>query len=140
MPSPRLPKTQNAASLSLLGALDKVADQIVLRKFAELWGEDGHIVIIPTASQLEDTGDRYVEVFLSELGIGSTDVFRISEREDANCADRVSRLQKATGIFMTGGNQLRLSTPLVEPTSQPTFAGSMPKGFILVVRPPAQLS
>ena len=112
MPSPRPEDAERGFIVPIGGAEDKVADQIVLRKFAELsGGEDGHIVIIPTASQLEDTGDRYVEVF-SELGIGSTDVFRISEREDANCADRVSRLQKATGIFMTGGNQLRLSTLL----------------------------
>ena len=112
MPSPRPEDAERGFIVPIGGAEDKVADQIVLRKFAELsGGEDGHIVIIPTASQLEDTGDRYVEVF-SELGIGSTDVFRISEREDANCTDRVSRLQKATGIFMTGGNQLRLSTLL----------------------------
>jgi len=112
MPSPRTEDQERGFIVPIGGAEDKVADQIVLRKFTELsGGSDGHIVIIPAASQLEDTGDRYVEVF-RELGIGGTDVFRIGDRDDANCPDRVERLQKATGIFMTGGNQLRLSTIL----------------------------
>jgi len=112
VPSPSQETVARGFIVPIGGAEDKVADQVVLRKFLELaGGSDAHIVIIPTASQLEDTGDRYVKVF-EELGVGSTDVLRISEREDAKCEKRVERLQKATGVFMTGGNQLRLSTIL----------------------------
>ena len=112
MPSPSQEAVARGFIVPIGGAEDKVADQVVLRKFLELSGDkDAHIVIIPTASQLEDTGDRYVKIF-EELGAGSTDVLRITERDDAKCPERVERLQKATGVFMTGGNQLRLSTIL----------------------------
>ncbi|MCF6320113.1 MAG: cyanophycinase, partial [Proteobacteria bacterium] len=46
------------------GAEDKENDMTILRKFWKLsGGEDAKILVIPTASQLEDTGPRYVDLF-----------------------------------------------------------------------------
>jgi len=112
VPSPSSEETERGFVVPIGGAEDKIADQTILKRFVSLsGGSDGHILIIPTASSLEDTGDRYVSVF-TELGVGSTDVLRITDREHAQDSDRVARLNTATGIFMTGGNQLRLSTIL----------------------------
>ena len=50
------------------GAEDKLRDAAILRRFLTLSGEDNaRIAVIPTASQLEDTGSRYEQIF-RELG------------------------------------------------------------------------
>ena len=51
------------------GAEEKVRDRKILRRFVELCGGDSaRIAIIPTASQLEDTGSRYEDVF-RDMGV-----------------------------------------------------------------------
>lgn len=94
------------------GAEDKQGDMRVLRRFFELCGGKGaNIVVIPTASRLNDTGDRYEQLF-SDLGAGKVSVLDFDTRRDAREGNRVARIDQATGIFITGGNQLRLSTIL----------------------------
>ena len=94
------------------GAENKVRDRVVLRRFIEMCGGDAaRLVIVPTASRLEDTGPRYEKVFL-ELGAADARSLPIETRKDASNPDFVSALEGATGVFLTGGNQLRLSTTL----------------------------
>ncbi|MFT6733017.1 MAG: cyanophycinase [Polaribacter sp.] len=93
------------------GAEDKVNDKTILKRFCELsGGNDAKILVIPTASQLEDTGPRYVEIFES-MGAKSMYI-PVDEREDCFKNEIIETLNRATGIFITGGNQLRLSTIL----------------------------
>jgi cyanophycinase len=67
--------------------------------------------VIPTASRLADTGPRYARIF-RELGAGETTVVDVESREQAGDPKRVATLKRATGIFLTGGNQLRITTLL----------------------------
>ena len=94
------------------GAEERVNDPIILQRFVELCGgEKAYIVIIPTASQLDETGSNYEDVF-HDLGVQKAVSLPINDREQANSEEYLAELDKATGIFMTGGNQLRLSTIL----------------------------
>ena len=94
------------------GAEDKENDARVLRRFLELCGgEDAEIAVIPTASRLNDTGDRYERLF-GEMGARRVHVLDFDTRRDARESNRVSRIEQASGVFITGGNQLRLSTIL----------------------------
>lgn len=94
------------------GAEEKVGDPSILTRFVELCGgSDARIAVIPTASQLPDTGSHYQEVF-EELGAGRVRVFPFESREDCNREDWLHKLQQADGVFLTGGNQLRLSTTI----------------------------
>jgi cyanophycinase len=82
------------------------------RKFVELsGGANADIVVIPTASQLESTGPDYNAIF-RELGAGKVEFLPITSRADCENPEFAEMLDRATGIFMTGGNQLRLSTIL----------------------------
>ena len=46
------------------GAEDKTGDVQILKRFAQLCGgRRARIVILPTASQLDDTGHRYAKLF-----------------------------------------------------------------------------
>ncbi len=94
------------------GGEDRVKEMHIHRKFLELsGGSKADIVVIPTASQLESTGPDYNEIF-RELGAGEVEFLPINSREDCDNPAYVEMLNRATGIFMTGGNQLRLSTIL----------------------------
>lgn len=92
------------------GAEDKVGDVMILRRFVTLCGgASARIAIIPTASERPDTGANYSELFTG-LGAATTVVLPILSRADAEDAAHVMPLDQVDGIFMTGGNQLRLST------------------------------
>ena len=94
------------------GGEDREKEMQIHRKFVELsGGSDADIVVIPTASQLESTGPDYNDIF-RELGAGKVEFLPITNRADCDNPDFAKMLDRATGIFMTGGNQLRLSTIL----------------------------
>jgi cyanophycinase len=94
------------------GAEEKVGDVAILRRFAALCGgETARIAIIPTASELDDTGERYVALFKG-LGVRSAVALPVKTRADAQRDDNVQALAEVDGIFLTGGNQLRLSTTI----------------------------
>src|SRR6185436_216171 len=69
------------------------------------------IVIIPTASTLEDTGRRYEKLF-RKLGADEAKSLPFNSRDDAAKGEWLEYIERANGIFVTGGNQLRLTTIL----------------------------
>lgn len=92
------------------GAEEKIGDVAILRRFAELCGGGGcRIAIIPTASMLSETGSRYEELFHG-LGVKEARSIPIVQRADGNRKEWLDILDEVDGIFLTGGNQLRLST------------------------------
>jgi len=94
------------------GAEEKENSPQILRRFVQLaGGDDADILVIPTASQMKDTGTRYERIF-GELGAGRVSAIDFDTRRDCEEPGRLARLQQATGVFFTGGNQLRLSTLL----------------------------
>ena len=94
------------------GAEEKMSDARILRRFVDLCGgKDARIAVIPTASELADTGDRY-ETLFPELGAGRVRALPFESRADCERPEWLDKLERATGVFLTGGNQLRLSTTL----------------------------
>ncbi|MEO8636786.1 MAG: cyanophycinase [Gemmatimonadales bacterium] len=94
------------------GAEDKINDPAILRRFVKLCGgRQARIVIIPTASLSSDTGERYEAIF-RDLGARHADALPLESRADCDSPDAMHTLEKATGVFITGGNQLRLATHL----------------------------
>ena len=94
------------------GAEAKIRDRAILRRFVEICGgERAWIAVIPTASQLEDTGSRYEAVF-SDLGAERVTTLAFQERADCRRSDWLEILEQVTGVFMAGGNQLRLATTI----------------------------
>ena len=94
------------------GAEEKENAPQILKRFLRLAGGDqADIVVIPTASQLRSTGPRYERIF-GDLGAARVTAVDFDTRRDCEEPSRIDRLQRASGIFFTGGNQLRLSTLL----------------------------
>ncbi|CAN5297637.1 cyanophycinase [soil metagenome] len=92
------------------GAEDKLRKRTILQQFvAASGGADARIVVVPTASAL---GTEVVEVYnalFRREGAGQVVAVQPATREDAHDPDLLKLLDDATGIFMTGGNQLKLS-------------------------------
>ena len=95
------------------GAEDKVRDRVILSRFVALaGGVDATIAVVSTASSLGlEAGERYKAVF-GELGVARVRLLHAVTRPQANAEDAAIAVRDATGIFLTGGNQLRLSSTL----------------------------
>lgn len=94
------------------GGEDRLKERQIHRRFVDLsGGAVADIVVIPTASELETTGQDYNRIF-RDLGAAQVDFLPISKRADCDNPRYLEMLDRASGIFLTGGNQLRLSTIL----------------------------
>ncbi len=94
------------------GAEEKLHNPEILDRFVGICGGKGaRIGIIPTASELEDTGRNYEKLF-RKLGIRHARVLPFDSRDDCENDDYLDYIEKSDGVFLTGGNQLRLSTTL----------------------------
>jgi cyanophycinase len=94
------------------GAENKENDRHILERFVHVsGGADADIVVIPTASRVHETGARYEQVF-QQLGAARVTVMDFDTRRDCKEPGRLRRIEEASGIFFTGGNQLRLTTLL----------------------------
>jgi cyanophycinase len=94
------------------GAENKENDRRILARFVRVsGGSDADIVVIPTASRMHETGERYEQVF-RDIGAARVTVMDFDTRRDCQEPGRLERIEQATGIFFTGGNQLRLTTLL----------------------------
>ena len=100
--------------MAIGGAEDKVRERVILRAFVEAaGGPDANLVVLATASELAETGDRYVALFES-MHADTVEVLRVRSREDALDAGSgvLDLLEFASGLFITGGSQLRISAAL----------------------------
>ena len=95
------------------GAEDKYNERRILRKFLELaGGEKANILIVPVSSDFpEFAADVYVQAF-RRLGVPNPRVLRATSRQDVVAADADELLDGVTGVFMTGGDQMRLTSIL----------------------------
>ena len=107
----------NGARRTLLvigGAEDRIGRSVVLKRFVKLaGGRRSHIVVIPTASSFaEEVSEAYRDVFTRLRG-GDVSIVHPLTRRDANEPAMVETLDTATGVFITGGSQVKLSQNIV---------------------------
>lgn len=111
-PSPSVSNNKRGYVIPIGGAEEKLQNPEILDRFVSLCGgKPARIAIIPTASELEDTGRNYEKLF-RRLGVNHAMVLPFIERSDCDNKKWLDYIEDADGVFMTGGNQLRLSTTL----------------------------
>lgn len=95
------------------GAEDKVGGRTILKRFVRLaGGPSARIVVLATASAFYDlVGQRYVSLF-HMLGAPHVEVLQVRSREEALRPEPLRQLDGATGVFITGGDQLKLTAVL----------------------------
>ena len=120
MPPSQMPQATTSAILVIGGAEDKVHGREILHTFwSRAGGSEAVIAIIPSASR-EPTviGDRYQQIF-AEMGAKYLKVLDIRDRAQGEDPLFQEYIEECTGVFLTGGDQLRLcgllaDTPLME--------------------------
>jgi cyanophycinase len=136
------------AILVIGGAEDKVHGREILHTFFQRsGGSQAVLAIVPSASREPALiGERYFQIF-SEMGAKHVKVLDIRDR--AQCADSHFQeyIEECTGVFLTGGDQLRLcgllsDTPLMnrivervhchEITIAGTSAGAAVMGYHMI--------
>jgi cyanophycinase len=96
--------------MAIGGAEDKLGRRTVLGRFVELaGGSDARIAVVPTASALGPDIVELYDALFRKLGAADVIAARPETREEAEDPELVARLDDVSGIFMTGGNQLKLS-------------------------------
>lgn len=114
-----LPRTKTTIMV-IGGAEDKVHGREILQTFFNRSGGTNAIIgIIPSASREPAAqGERYQKLF-EDMGAKEIRIFDIRERYQGEEPRWEVYLEDCTGVFMTGGDQLRLcallaDTPLME--------------------------
>lgn len=119
--------------IAIGGAEDKFEEKYILKRFFELSGaKQARIAILPSASQDERTGPAYHSIF-SDFGAKSVDVLALFHHDDAYDIDAVKTLEHATGIFLTGGDQNKITsvlsnTPALEAIKKAYLQGAVVGG------------
>jgi cyanophycinase len=91
------------------GAEDKEGDCTVLREFVRrAGGINAQIAVLTAATSApREVGDNYIRVF-ERLGAEDVRVIDTERREDSDTPDALEKVEHATGIFFTGGDQARI--------------------------------
>ncbi|HMX19901.1 MAG TPA: cyanophycinase [Anaerolineales bacterium] len=94
------------------GALDERKDPTVLQEFLRrAGGKKARIVILPQASARRDTGKEYIELFKA-FGAKEVVSFEFRKRSEAGTAEQIKLIRKASGIFFSGGTQMRIAAAM----------------------------
>ncbi|HYC58025.1 MAG TPA: cyanophycinase [Thermoanaerobaculia bacterium] len=86
-------------------------DMKILPHFVKLCGgKRARIVVCGSPSEEVGRKERTYKRLFEKIGTASVFEARIKEREDAADGELLDALQRATGLFFTGGDQLRLTS------------------------------
>lgn len=122
------PAPQVKGHLVLNGGGKKPAS--VMNKFIDLaGGKDALILVIPTASELEDTGDYYRDLFMKDFGCTNVVPLKLKKQAHAKNPETVALIAKAGGIWFSGGDQRRIikvikDTPVGDAIAKAYAAGA----------------
>lgn len=105
--------TQNGALIAIGGAEDKLSQAAILQRvLAQSQAETPVVGVITTASNIPDeVFEGYRDVF-ERLGAGEILDIRIRERSDAGEARFVEMIDRCDVVFMSGGDQMRLTNTM----------------------------
>ncbi len=101
------------------GSEDTSGECVILRRFVELaasalpgGGGSARIVVVTSAAdQPREVGETYTRLF-QNWGAREVSVLDIASRQEANTAATYETVKAASGIFFTGGDQLRITSLL----------------------------
>lgn len=127
----RMPQSTKTAVMVIGGAEDKVHGREILHTFFERsGGREASLAIIPCASREPVAiAGRYRDIF-EDMGVRSIEVLDIRDRDHGEDPRWKSYIESCTGVFMTGGDQLRLcgllaDTPVMDLVRQRAQLGEI---------------
>lgn len=107
-------KEKVSGNLVIIGGNeDKSGECCILHKFIEMsGGREARIAILTTATEFpQEVGSEYRSLF-RDMGAEAASILYVADRKAANDRHIVEEIDNATGIFLSGGDQLRLTSIL----------------------------
>ena len=103
----------NGRLVAVGGAEDREGECRILKEFLRLAkGPKARIVVMTVATdEPEKSGGEVVAVF-RRLGVDQVVAVDVSTREDANDEESLKKIEEATGLYFTGGDQLHVTSLL----------------------------
>jgi len=115
------------------GAEDKEKDCVILKEVVKMCGEEkARMVIITTATEKPHEVGREYEYIFGKLGIRDIRILNIQNREHANDDRSVETILDATGVFFTGGDQLRITSLLGGTKVYQALHTALEQGVIII--------
>lgn len=100
-------------------------------RFLELaGGKDAPIVVLPTASERPEAGPESVAE-LAAAGASAARWLPLATADDARRPDFVAAIRGARGVFLTGGDQSRITAALVDTPAGEALAGVYASGGVV---------
>ncbi|HEX2723880.1 MAG TPA: cyanophycinase [Gemmatimonadaceae bacterium] len=104
-------RRSDRALIIIGGHEDKEGDKLILRAVAERVGS-GKLVVATVASEMPETlWEEYEHIFRS-LGVKHVYKLSVATREEAMSDGSLRVLDDATGVFFTGGDQVKITSQL----------------------------
>jgi cyanophycinase len=94
------------------GHEDRVGDKHILRAVADRLGQGGKIVVCTVATEEPHALWEEYESAFRALDVAHVYRLDIESREDAASARAMRTLEDATGVFFTGGDQLKITSQI----------------------------
>lgn len=101
--------TRDIGPLVIIGGAEETDGGDILRRFVKLSGGEGaHIVVITAAfEEPRNIGEKYRKSF-EAMGVREVKELQTTKREETDSEANLGLIKHATGVFFTGGDQLRL--------------------------------
>jgi cyanophycinase len=130
-PEMRTPQATKTAVMVIGGAEDKVHGREILHTFfCRSGSNNAHIAVIPSASREPAiTGGRYLSIF-GEMGAKQIELLDIRERGQCEAEETLACLEACTGVFLTGGDQLRLCAVLSDTPAMQIIRQRVQRGHL----------
>ncbi len=94
------------------GAEDKTGESVILKEALGFLKDTDMLTVLTTATSIpEEVGQNYLTVF-QQLGVKNVQILNISTRDEANSDPMIEKIEKSKCLFITGGDQLRLTSIL----------------------------
>ena len=113
------------------GAQDGERTPVVLERFVrDAGGPQARLVVIPVASAVQTTGERYASTFRL-LGAERVEILSPRSRRDAGTRRAVGAIAEASGVFFTGGEQCRLAERILGTALERAIRSANERGVVV---------
>lgn len=104
------PKQKKGQLVIIGGAEEREGECKILREFVRRSGGlEAQIVVMTVATELpREVGDDYIRAF-ERLGVKNVRIVDTVTRSDTESSTSLEAIEKATGVFFTGGDQARIT-------------------------------
>lgn len=104
-------KRRQGTLIIIGGKEDHIGDRVILKEVARHC-VGGHLVLATIASHEPEGYLEYYQDSLRDLGVTDITELYINDREEARHPDLVARMDGATAVFFSGGDQLRITSQI----------------------------